>query len=213
MLRVVKAAIRGVLRPLGYQIVKLSPPSPQLDDYQKKLLDVGAIFLPNGDIEVQNVRFHTSYPTFKQVLVENCYFENYNFALRGSWVVFDIGANAGASCLWLARLRNVKKVYAFEPVAPTYQMLVDNLALNPSLKDKIETFSIGLGATKQTLQIPLHADHVMSASSKGTFNECFVPESIETIQIEPADSTLGALLAAHATDHVFLKIDCEGSGI
>jgi hypothetical protein len=118
-------------------------------EQRKKLLDIGAKFLADGDIEVQGVRFRPSYPTFKRVLVENLYFENYNFSLHGSWTIFDIGATAGATTLWLARLANVKKVYAFEPVAPTYQMLLDNLKANPPLKDKIKAFPIGLGARKK----------------------------------------------------------------
>jgi hypothetical protein len=51
----------------------------------------------------------------------------------------------------------------------------------------------------------------MSVSSKNTFDECFVPESIEKIQIEIADIILAPLLKEHEQGRVFLKIDCEGA--
>jgi FkbM family methyltransferase len=179
--------------------------------YRKQLSDIRAASLADGAIEIEGVRFHRSYPSFARVLVENVYCENYNFSLYGSWVVVDIGANAGATSLWLARQPNVMTVYAFEPVSPTYQMLLDNIELNPSLKRKVKTFHFGLGGRKETLQIPFHPDHAMSISSKGTFDECFSATSIETVQIEAADSALAALLSVHSEERVFLKIDCEGA--
>jgi len=207
---IIKRVLLTVLKPLVRLLGEDIQPDPTHEN-RRKLCHVGGHYTSAGNIEFEDVRFHLSYPTFENILVENLYFENYNFPLKGSWAVFDIGANAGATCIWFARQDNVKKIYAFEPVKPTCKMLHDNLALNPRLQNKVEVFPFGLGAERETIKIPFHRDHVMSLSSRGTFDSCFEPESVEEIQVEIAHQTIEPLLRKHQDDRVFLKVDCEGA--
>lgn len=64
----------------------------------------------------------------------------YQQGLTGA--AFDIGAHIGNHTLYLAAICRLK-VYAFEPHAASYQMLLDNLALNPGLE--VETFTWACG--------------------------------------------------------------------
>ena len=58
--------------------------------------------------------------------------------------ILDIGANIGNNALYYAMIRNANKIYAFEPIKDTFEILRKNIELN-SLQDKIYPFNIALG--------------------------------------------------------------------
>jgi FkbM family methyltransferase len=68
-------------------------------------------------------------------------------------VVFDIGANNGLYAL-VASSNKKAKIYAFEPVDQVYEMLLENINLNP--QSNIEAFKLVVGANtgKEKLFIP-----------------------------------------------------------
>lgn len=69
----------------------------------------------------------------------------------------DIGANQGEVALSCAkRVQPGGKVFAFEPNAPAYELLVANLELNPGLP--CQPIPLALGATEGTAQLRL-PDH------------------------------------------------------
>ncbi len=77
--------------------------------------------------------------------------EDYSFMksfLKANDVVFDIGANAGLFSLNLMSKISELKIYAFEPLKPTYEKMLENLDLNPRLKKGIETFNLGFSSKK-----------------------------------------------------------------
>jgi FkbM family methyltransferase len=180
-------------------------------DCCRKLVAMGATFADDGMIEIQGVKFHPSYPMFPWVLWGIACSENYGFTMPGQWVVFDVGANAGATSLWLGRLQNVVKVYAMEPVGPTFQLLAANLRLNPAIGAKVEAMQIGLGDRREIIEVPYHPIHSHSISSKHTYDKCFQSQSMEKMQIEAAAETLAPLVARHGQERKFLKVDCEGA--
>lgn len=203
--------IRKVI-PGARRVAVSSTSRPSVAEAQHRLAAMSAELTGNDLIRIGDVRFRRSYPAFETVLAEIFYHEVYNFSfLHGNWVVIDVGANAGAASLWMASRLNVRRVYAFEPVGPTYALLIENIELNPSLKDKIEAYRNGLGGTTQTLRVPFHRDHITSVSSRGTFDACFKPESLETIDIVCASSALEPIFLSCGQDRVFLKLDCEGA--
>lgn len=59
-------------------------------------------------------------------------------------IVLDIGANIGNHSIFFAKYLNPKKVYAFEPVHPTYEILERNISIN-GLFDTIEPINCAIG--------------------------------------------------------------------
>jgi FkbM family methyltransferase len=63
-------------------------------------------------------------------------------------VALDIGANIGAHTLRIARqVGEAGRVFAFEPTDFAFDKLTTNLALNPSLKDRVTAIQCFLGAS------------------------------------------------------------------
>ena len=63
--------------------------------------------------------------------------------LSDNAVILDIGANVGSHTVYWALERNAEKIYSFEPLADTFNILKRNIELN-SLEDRVEIFDIGL---------------------------------------------------------------------
>ena len=60
------------------------------------------------------------------------------------FVVLDVGMNRAYASLSFANFDNCSAVYGFEIDKSTYDVALDNINLNPSIKDKITPFNIGL---------------------------------------------------------------------
>jgi FkbM family methyltransferase len=67
-------------------------------------------------------------------------------------IVFDIGANIGNHALYWALKRKAGKVYAFEPVPRTFDILVRNIELN-CLQNRIIPLRIALSDRRENLSI------------------------------------------------------------
>lgn len=143
--------------------------------------------------------------------------KSYNFLFTSSTVVIDIGANDGYSALWFANKKNVKKVFAFEPVKPTYELAIKSIQLNTSIKEKIVLRNIGL-SNKNTKRSVLYyeAHHTISSTLFTRFNKNRNPEKptclvdIELINAtRPIEEIIDYKEKENST--LLLKIDCEGS--
>ena len=66
-----------------------------------------------------------------------------NKYLPDNAVILDIGANIGSHTVYWAFERNAKKIYAFEPLPDTFNILKTNIELN-SLQNRVEIYNIGL---------------------------------------------------------------------
>jgi FkbM family methyltransferase len=70
-------------------------------------------------------------------------------------VALDIGANIGAHTLRIARqVGETGRVFAFEPTDFAFDKLTTNLALNPSLKDRVTAIQCFLGASARAATPP-----------------------------------------------------------
>lgn len=58
-------------------------------------------------------------------------------------VILDIGANIGSHTLYWALERNAAKIYAFEPLLDTFEILKTNVELN-NLEDRVQIYNAGL---------------------------------------------------------------------
>ena len=129
------------------------------------------------------------------------FLENY---LRGSWgeiginynnrTVIDIGANVGDTALFFAK--NGAEVYGFEPVKDLYNISLQNIELNQSLKDKIHIFNYGVSYKRGKLNI----EEMRSTSGYTNDKDKY---SVDIITIDD-------ILNKYDVRQDILKIDCEG---
>lgn len=61
--------------------------------------------------------------------------------------VIDIGGNIGDTALYFAK--SGANVISFEPVKHLYELAVENVNLNPTLKDKITFVNKAIGGKKR----------------------------------------------------------------
>lgn len=114
-------------------------------------------------------------------------------------VVFDVGANDGRTILRIRDLLNRPRIYAFEPVAATFQTLVERT----SGMSGVTSFQLALGAAPGRSEI-----YVSSlASMSSLLPDWTVPSRVETVDV----STVDAVMEAQGIPFIhFLKVDTEG---
>ncbi len=113
----------------------------------------------NGNVaDILGVKFYVPYypiDSIQRVLVEtgkffeqdDILYESVKYLDKDS-VVLDIGANIGNHTLYWSKILKVKKVYAFEPVTNTYEILKKNIELNSITSNNVSINNIGLGDEK-----------------------------------------------------------------
>jgi FkbM family methyltransferase len=134
------------------------------------------------------------------------------FGDPGQCVMIDIGMNVALATLACANNPKFTRIYAFEPLKPTYDIATQNIELNPNLKSKIETYNFGLSDVNQQLSVKFSFDEIMSISSEGTFDECINTNAkTEIIETRRTSEVLRPLFERHRENTIFLKMDCEGA--
>jgi FkbM family methyltransferase len=83
--------------------------------------------------------------------------------IRPGDVIFDLGSNIGNHALYWALKFKAKKIYAFEPVPPTFSILATNIALN-GLENTIVAVNAAVSNQTENLSIQLYT----SRNSGGT---------------------------------------------
>jgi len=180
---------------------------------RKELLDFG--FRIDGDIITtpQGVRMDISdkadHPLYlvKEVFVKS----EYNLNIAEESVLIDIGMNRAAASLLFATNKNIKKIYAYEPFKPTFELAKRNLELNPQLSSKINAFNFGLGKTETTLELPYMANATGGMST--TYDVCKRAKNVkkEMVAIKDAAEELTPILEENKDKHIIVKCDCEGA--
>lgn len=147
----------------------------------------------------------------KEIFVQGVY----NFICSQPLVVVDIGMNVGWASLYFALNDNVQQIYSFEPFKKTYEEALNNFALNPNLKEKINPFDYGIGGKDEVVTVEYDYDLKASVGVKG------LPESMEKksqgkkikedITIKSATDVLSPVFEKFSDTDFMAKIDCEGS--
>lgn len=133
---------------------------------------------------------------------------DYTFFSNDNYAMIDIGLNIGLTTLSMARLKNIVKIYGYEPFVPTIEQAQRNLDANPELSKKIEIFNFGLGGGNKMLDVNYNPELPGAMSSvRNRFSE---NEKIEKIEIRRASEVLNEILL-NKKESVFMKIDCEGA--
>jgi len=170
-------------------------------------INAGIITTPQGvRIDISNTSDHPLY-LVKEVFVKS----EYNLNLRRESILIDIGMNRAAVSLLFAANENIKRIYAYEPFKPTFELAKRNLELNPQLSKKINPFNFGLGKAETTLELPYMA-HVTGGMST-THNVCKGGKNIkkETVIIKDAAKEITPILEENKNKHIIVKCDCEGA--
>lgn len=121
----------------------------ELYSIEKKLINKNDIYNFKNDIKL----YLPFYPVdlIQKVIVNNGkFFEedilislDKKLKLNKESVILDIGANIGNNSIYWAIVDNVKKVYSFEPIKETFDILSKNIDLN-NLQNKVIINNIGL---------------------------------------------------------------------
>lgn len=149
----------------------------------------------------------------KEIFEEGAY--NFHIPTKKDITVFDIGMNIGIASLFFAGKANVKKVYSFEPFAPTYEKAIRNFQMNSDeIKDKICPFQIALGNHEEKKYCQYDEDVSGCVSVLGVTKTVAEKEGALReleIEIKDAGEFLKPIFDKHQDDCIVLKIDCEGS--
>lgn len=137
-----------------------------------------------------------------------CYHATYGRALSDylaaedqPFVFVDIGANQGLYSLLAARNRHCAAAIAFEPVAATFALLGDNIALN-GFDTKIRPVRAAVSLHSGIARIATDSAHSGTASLRG--GEPREGEAISILGIAGVDTLLEGTLP------MIVKIDVEG---
>jgi FkbM family methyltransferase len=147
------------------------------------------------------------------VLHEIFFAGTYNILTPKDIVVWDIGMNVGIASLYFASKENVIDVFSYEPFPATYELAKHNLALNPTLAEKIQAHNYGIGADKRTVTV----DYCLAwhGSSTLTGFPQFIQERDDLIQqditLVSAGDILESIRSKHPGVDIIAKIDCEGA--
>lgn len=120
--------------------------------------------------------------------------------LPESAVILDIGANIGNHSLYWATQCNSAKIYAFEPIPDTFNILKRNVELNFQ-SERIKLFNIGLSDAKSRAEIDRFISYNTGETSiKKSHNGPLLVDKLDNIDIEENRIDL-------------IKIDVEGHEI
>lgn len=147
-------------------------------------------------------------------IVHELYLEKlYNLhTVQKDIVVMDIGMNVGFASLFFASDPNVAHVYGYEPFAETYAEAVQNLGINPSLKDKISPVNVGISNRSGSVNVPQLEGGSVIASTNSSFIEEHKLNSgaFTTVHVKGITEALDQIVSAHPGKAIYIKIDCEG---
>jgi len=170
-------------------------------------IDDDIITTPQGvRMDISDKADHPLY-LIKEVFVKS----EYNLNIAKESVLIDIGMNRAAASLLFAANENIKRIYAYEPFKPTFELAKKNLGLNPQLSEKINAFNFGLGKTEMTLELPYMANATGGMST--TYDVCKGTKNIkkEMVAIKDAAEVLTPILEENKDKHIIVKCDCEGA--
>lgn len=115
--------------------------------------------------------------------------------------VIDIGANRGDTALFFAN-KNYN-VIAFEPVGKLYETAINNLDLNPHIKDRIHLVQKAVSCEKGKIKLYFNGDLDLVSGEVSQYIKGKNTEIVET-------TTIKDILIEYNLKPYILKMDCEG---
>lgn len=130
--------------------------------------------------------------------------------------VIDVGMNVSVAGLYFASYENVSSVYGFEPLPANFNLAIENLELNPLLRQKIRPYNYGLAEEERIIELEYRnegdlgfstADFIIQRKSVKKNGE----SRKTAISLKNAAEEISRILNENKTSAFFLKLDCEGS--
>jgi FkbM family methyltransferase len=176
----------------------------------------------NAQVSIEDDRLTVSFnglvfnPTTAEELfiLEEVYVNGtYNFQTNHPVTVVDVGMNVGFASLFFAHHQQVGAVYSFEPFEPTFRQAINNIALNPTLKEKIKPANYGLGDREESLTVDYNYEN---KGQVGVYGTSLIRSDINhsekvTIKLKAAAGEIKKIIDQHSGQHFMLKLDCEGA--
>lgn len=155
----------------------------------------------------KNLRFYVSGTDEEAIYTEIFTLETYKLTTLEDSIVMDIGLNVGLASLYFSTLKNIKKIYSYEPFEETYKLALENINLNKSLKSKIIPHNFGLGNINEIVIGTCNPDYRGSAS--------IIPGISPTgntfeVTLKSVGNELQRIISENPNFPIILKIDCEG---
>jgi FkbM family methyltransferase len=116
-------------------------------------------------------------------------------------VIVDVGANIGNHSIYWAKIHNAKRVYSFEPVPLTYEILCENVRIN-GLEQIVITHRLGLGDRDDSAEITNFPVDNIGAARIGYAKNSHTATGLKITRLDNLD------LGEDRID--FVKIDVEG---
>jgi FkbM family methyltransferase len=155
-------------------------------------LSTGCRFLVRGRMDIWVI---------KEICLDRDYERGF-VPVENGWTVVDLGAGLGDFAICTARECPDSTVYAFEPLAESYALLLANLELNRLVN--VRTFPLAVAASAGRLHM------ATKAGLEGSSRTLPQDEVAATIPVEAI--TLDQVFERSKIERCdFLKIDCEGA--
>lgn len=173
--------------------------------------------MPDSILQIKNARFYL--PNFPvdciqriMVLTQNYWdtaaLDIINKYLPDEAVILDIGANIGSHSVYWSLERNAKKIYSFEPLDYTFEILKRNIELN-KLENRVEIFNYGLynidsKAKVSNFNLGNVGNTSFSPNNNGNFelkklDSIDIPEKIDLMKIDVEGAEVEVLIGATNT--------------
>jgi amino acid adenylation domain-containing protein/non-ribosomal peptide synthase protein (TIGR01720 family)/FkbM family methyltransferase len=195
----------------------------------KRSLEPGeALTLPNG-LEVAYLNRSETQAIYREIFVDRTYLQH-GIVLPDGAVVFDAGANIGLFTLFVHQSCEKPRVFAFEPIPPTFARLRRNVELYGL---EVELFNCGLGSSPGTATFSfyrnwsgmsgIHADRAEDEAMTRTLlhnqDQALAENADELLQgrfetelFSCRMTTLSEVIARYGIEEIdLLKVDVEKS--
>jgi len=122
----------------------------------------------------------------------------------GGAVILDLGANIGAFSIYAAVSARDVKVFAYEPMAEFYRLMLENIRLN-RLDGTVKCFNLAVGADARMRELAIE-------SKTFCFPTLAFTDDRVTRTVMVQCTSLADILESNALERVdLLKMDCEGA--
>ena len=164
-------------------------------------------------ISFQDVVFQVESPEEFLILKEVYIDQDYNFITKKECVVIDIGTNVGIASIFFSQMKNVHKIYAFEPVQDTYELACKNFREN-GIENRIEFYNFGLGLNEREEEFYYHRLEKGNSGIRGKLSPSYSKlENCDKrkVRIRAAAAVLTPIFEENVEYKKVVKMDCEGA--
>jgi FkbM family methyltransferase len=161
-------------------------------------------------LSIEGVHFFVNFTDELFVINEVFVAGEYNFRSMDEIVVIDVGLNIGATSLFFARQKNVRRVYAYELFEPTFLAAQKNLSINDS--SKIVRQNVGLGKESRQLRIQYSSANKATMGLKGLPDAYHYPDAEEvSVSLIDVAEEVKRISELEPDVKKVCKMDCEGA--